>query len=169
MKKNLYAATEINEIKGFIVTPGVVCLADDNGDVIAITTGYYDYEYESLYVYRYENGKWEGRWEREPSFPVEEALEARKRVLQMLDIQFPYPWGELKIKDDYELVILNENMDGCNNGNHPKWKVIDKKSGNIVESGITCGCQRGCSNTDCIRDDWGARDTLIEQYRTVEL
>jgi hypothetical protein len=164
----LYAETKINNINGFIATPGTVCLADDNGDVIAITTGYYDFKYESLYVYRFYNGKWQGSWERETNFPVEEALEAREKVLQMLDIQFPYPWGELKIKDDYELVILNENMDsGCNNGNYPEWKLIDKRSGNIVESGITCGCGRGCSNTDCIRDDYGTRDTCIEQYRTI--
>ena len=29
----------------------------------------------------------------------------------------------------------------------------------------TCRCGRGCSNNDCIRDDWGYHDTDIERYR----
>jgi hypothetical protein len=71
----------------------------------------------------------------------------------------------MKLKEGYKLIVLDEGMEtGCNNGQYPEWILTDEK-GNIVESGFTCACGRGCSDTDCIRDDWNFHDTCIEQYR----
>jgi hypothetical protein len=50
---------------------------------------------------------------------------------------------ELKI-----LVIYFEDNSGCNNGNYPSW-TAETLSGKKI-GGITCGCHRGCSNTDTI-------------------
>ena len=52
----------------------------------------------------------------------------------------------------------------CAGGLRRRYDIVDS-AGNIVASGITCGCGRGCCNYDCIRDDWGDHDTDIEEYR----
>lgn len=53
---------------------------------------------------------------------------------------------------------------GCSNGSYPRYAIRDS-AGRVVQAGITCRCGRGCSGTDCIRDDWGDRDTDVEQFR----
>lgn len=64
------------------------------------------------------------------------------------------------------LSLWMERLDnpGCTNGHYPAYQ-IRTESGDVVYAGVTCRCGRGCSNTDCIRDDWGYHDTDIEKYR----
>ena len=52
----------------------------------------------------------------------------------------------------------------CNGGKYPHYEIRDSH-GKVLQSGVTCGCGRGCSGTDCIRDDWRYNDTDIEQFR----
>ena len=64
------------------------------------------------------------------------------------------------------LSLWMERLDnpGCTNGHYPAYQ-IRTESGDVVYAGQTCRCGRGCSNNDCIRDDWGYHDTDIERYR----
>ena len=70
----------------------------------------------------------------------------------------------VNMKEGYSLWVEHLENSGCTNGNYPAYEVLDEE-GNVVQSGITCRCGRGCSGTDCIRDDWGDHDTDIENYR----
>lgn len=78
--------------------------------------------------------------------------------------QINYGVGKMKMKDGYTIWVEPIESAGCSNGNYPAYEVLDE-AGNVVQSGITCRCGRGCSGTDCIRDDWGDHDTDIEKYR----
>ena len=68
-----------------------------------------------------------------------------------------------KLKAGYELIIEDIENPGCNNGNYPEYRILFH--GEVVKEGLTCGCGRGCANTDCISDRWGYHDTDIEEYR----
>jgi hypothetical protein len=70
----------------------------------------------------------------------------------------------VELKKGYTLSIEDIDNPGCNNGNYPAWSITNPR-GQVVAKGITCRCGRGCSGTDCIRDDWGYYDTVIEKYR----
>jgi hypothetical protein len=70
----------------------------------------------------------------------------------------------VEMKPGYSLWVECIDNPGCNNGNYLTYTVTNQR-GQVVASGITCRCGRGCSGTDCIRDDWGYRDTAIERYR----
>jgi hypothetical protein len=69
----------------------------------------------------------------------------------------------MTLKEGYELKEEYWDGCGCNNGQYPRYWVLFK--GKVVREGITCRCGKGCSNTDCVRDDWGYHDTVIEEYR----
>lgn len=51
-----------------------------------------------------------------------------------------------------KLFIEEMENAGCNNGNYPAYRIEDE-NGNVIQSGITCNCHRGCANTD---DVYGA-------------
>lgn len=70
----------------------------------------------------------------------------------------------VEMKPGYRMWTEFVENAGCNNGNYRRWGIIGPH-GQVVASGITCRCGRGCSGTDCIRDDWNYRDTVIERYR----
>lgn len=70
----------------------------------------------------------------------------------------------VNMKEGYYLCVEPLENAGCSNGNYPAYEVMDEE-GTVVQFGITCRCGRGCSGTDCIRDDWGDHDTDIENYR----
>ena len=59
---------------------------------------------------------------------------------------------------------VTETDQYCGSGGRRYWRLINT-AGEWLEAGETCACGRGCGNSDCIRDDWGYRDTVIEQYR----
>lgn len=69
------------------------------------------------------------------------------------------------LKEGYTLWVECLEEPGCTNGHYPAYELRDSE-GNVVLSGVTCRCGRGCSNTDCIRDDWGDHDTVLEDFRT---
>lgn len=60
--------------------------------------------------------------------------------------------------------FASEPAYSCAGGLRRMYEIVDS-AGNIVTSGVTCGCGRGCCNYDCIRDEWGYHDTDIEEYR----
>lgn len=72
--------------------------------------------------------------------------------------------GLVELRPGLSLWIEDIDNPGCTNGHYPEYE-IRTTSGEVVDSGVTCRCGRGCSNTDCIRDDWGDHDTDIEEYR----
>lgn len=69
-----------------------------------------------------------------------------------------------QLKQKYSLWLEELENSSCSNGNYPKYEIRDG-NGQVVQSGLTCRCGRRCSNTDCIRDDWGDHDTDIEEFR----
>ena len=75
-----------------------------------------------------------------------------------------YKTNDLQLKPGLSMWVEDMENAGCTNGNYPAYQ-IRTNSGEVVYAGQTCRCGRGCSNTDCIRDDWGDRDTDIEEYR----
>lgn len=70
----------------------------------------------------------------------------------------------LELRPGLSLWVEDIDNPGCTNGNYPEYE-IRTTSGDVVYAGVTCRCGRGCSGTDCIRDDWNDRDTDIEEYR----
>ena len=66
----------------------------------------------------------------------------------------------------YKLQAMNLSGDNvyCGGGGHRAWRLI-APDGSIVEHGDTCVCGRGCCNRDCIDDEYGYHDTVLEQYR----
>lgn len=68
------------------------------------------------------------------------------------------------LKQGFSLWLEDLENPGCSNGNYPRYEIRDRE-GRVVQSGLTCRCGRGCSGTDCVRDDWGDHDTDIEHYR----
>jgi hypothetical protein len=75
---------------------------------------------------------------------------------------------KMELKKGYTLEIEELENAGCNNGNYPSYTVKDQ-NGTIVAQGVSCRCGRGCSETDCVVDDWGYYDTAIEKYREKEV
>lgn len=83
-----------------------------------------------------------------------------------------YTWYEEKylpeLKDGYTLQVYDyfsqSSNQYCGGGAYSKYRILDK-NGDIVCSGETCRCRRGCGGRDCIADDWGCHDTDIERYR----
>lgn len=69
-----------------------------------------------------------------------------------------------QLQQGFSLWLEDMENTGCSNGNHPRYEIRNGE-GLVVQSGLTCSCGRGCSNTDCIRDDWGDHDTDIEDFR----
>ena len=68
------------------------------------------------------------------------------------------------LRQGFSLWLEDMENTGCSNGNYHGYEIRDSE-GRAVRSGLTCGCGRGCANTDCVRDDWGDRDTDIEDFR----
>lgn len=68
------------------------------------------------------------------------------------------------LRNGFTLWVEDIEAPGCSNGHYPAWKLSDPY-GDVVAGGRTCGCGRGCANTDCIYDAWGYHDTCIEEWR----
>ena len=49
------------------------------------------------------------------------------------------------------LIIERLERAGCNNGQYPRWVLVDVDTKKIT-GGKTCGCRRGCANTDDLSD-----------------
>ena len=76
-------------------------------------------------------------------------------------------WG-IELKSGLTLQMRDNDPDsnvGCGGGATSDWRIIGPSG--VVASGRTCRCGRGCCNRDCIVDDYGCHDTVIEQYRAV--
>lgn len=86
--------------------------------------------------------------------------------------------GEIKVEEWYncnpgfellpgyrlETMDLSGDNVYCGGGGHRAWRLI-APDGSVVEHGDTCVCGRGCCNRDCIDDEYGYHDTVLEQYR----
>lgn len=71
----------------------------------------------------------------------------------------------MELKENLELVFGESIGRTCGSGGYtPVW-IEDRTTGEVVWSGETCICGRGCGNRDCVRDDWEHHDTDIEQFR----
>lgn len=50
------------------------------------------------------------------------------------------------------LYVERLQQPGCDNGQYPRYGIRDE-NGNVLQSGITCRCHKGCSNTDFVAYD----------------
>lgn len=72
----------------------------------------------------------------------------------------------MKLKDGYSLFWHDPIGSSCGSGGRTRVDLLYK--GDLVKRFETCICGRGCANRDCVIDNWGAHDTVIEEYRVEE-
>ena len=77
-------------------------------------------------------------------------------------------WGLSNLREGLELRVEAFEHDpgyGCGGGLTREYELVEEATEEVLASGTTCGCGRGCGGRGCIRDDWGQFDTDLEAFR----
>lgn len=84
-------------------------------------------------------------------------------IARNIDVEWiPFSAG-YQLDSSVEL-LATDASGSCGNGGRRSWKLVNAM-GDTIEAGFTCECGRGCGGSDCIVDDWGYHDTVLEKYR----
>lgn len=88
--------------------------------------------------------------------------------MKMLELENKgfYRLDTVPLREGYRM-FFRDNYAGnvsCGGGATSDWLVVDS-AGQIVRSGVTCACGRGCCGHDCVADSWGYHDTCLEDLR----
>lgn len=75
---NINIELENRNYKGFFIQRGFITLSDENGDIIAISSGWESYGCLMVYRFLTTEQKWNRKWEDKDTFPVKESLEIQK-------------------------------------------------------------------------------------------
>lgn len=113
--------TAPKKVQGFNFQEGFAALLDENGKILAATSGWESNGY--LYVYRpQQDGTWEGDWEGEETFPVEEVLDCIQDWRDEEDLRkaLAYAEGKKLYVSDRD-IIFTDVVPGracCNGGEY---------------------------------------------------
>jgi hypothetical protein len=152
------------EIQGFNFQPGFVALVEGD-NILAATSGW---ECDGcLYVYRPTESGWQGDWEGQETFPVDDVLDAMEAWQDNQDIQKALQYAEGK-----KLYLSNEDIvftdvvpgDRCNNGGeygfYTRYRPIPGYPGIYRVSTETT-----CDFDACGTGPQGIRALTVREYR----
>jgi hypothetical protein len=168
MKMEIKVFKEKIEIQGFNFQPGFAALVEGD-NILAATSGW---ECDGmLLVYRpQQDGSWQGDWESEETFPVQEVLDAIQDWQDQQDIEkaLAYAKGKKVHISDVDLVFTNvvpgeKHRDGGEYGFYTRYSPIPEYPG--IYKVFT---ETTCDFDACGTGYEGIRALTVREYRRLK-